>query len=228
MAEQRSDHGGPTEELERRLAESDAGERAAGALRAAVESLADDEAQAGQQTAAPLAVAEEDERMPAALDELRRRAAERDEFHGRMLRAMADLDNLQKRTRREVDDALRRGKHTLLTTLLPVFDNLELSLGVSGAASDPAALLTGIRMILDQFSAALADRGIQRRGEIGEPFDPRVHEAIGTLPTNELEPNTVANVLRPGYTDGDMVVRPAQVQVAAAPAAEDGGADEAA
>ncbi|RME73568.1 MAG: nucleotide exchange factor GrpE, partial [Planctomycetota bacterium] len=171
-------------ELERRLAESDARARAAGALREAVDSMAED------------ANVQEGDEQPAGggddLEALRRKADEHDAMQHRMLRALADLDNLQKRFRREVDQARRQGADTLLKALLPVFDNLELSLSAAETSHDLDSLVTGIRMILEQFRAALAERGIRRTGEVGESFDPKLHEAIGTVDSTEHAPGTIA------------------------------------
>ncbi len=213
MGERGEAPSGATGELEQRLAESEARKRAVGALKEAVEQLPETPAGDEEEREAQVPSREE-------IEAWRNKANEYDAMQARMLRAMADLENLQKRHRREVEEAVRRGKHALLKTLLPVFDNLELSLGAAHSTKDLDALVAGIRMILEQFRAALRERGIERVGEVGEAFDPALHEAIGIVETQEQEPNTVVNVVRPGYRDGDRVVRAAQVQVARRPESE--------
>jgi molecular chaperone GrpE len=97
---------------------------------------------------------------------------------------------------------------------LPVVDSLDRALG--HAASDPAALVEGIRVAREQALAALARLGYPRHEEVGVPFDPARHEAVKVVEDAQAASGTVVQVLRPGYGRGERWLRPAAVAVAAA------------
>jgi molecular chaperone GrpE len=141
-------------------------------------------------------------------------AALRDKY----LRTAADFDNFRKRTRREVDDAERRGREVLLRELLPVFDNLERALQVANQATDVRAVAEGIGMVLRQFGDTLERANIRRVSALGEPFDPTMHEAVQQIETRDQAPGTIVAEVQPGYVSGDKLVRAALVVVAKAPA----------
>ncbi|GIW70466.1 MAG: hypothetical protein KatS3mg102_0008 [Planctomycetota bacterium] len=233
----------PSEELERRLGESAAEVRAAEALRQAADSMAEpappdapscaaaagggaggpgSEALAGAAGAQQAAAAPPElVSVPRAeLEELRLRAAELQECRERLLRARADLDNLQKRLRREIAEAEVGVTRSLLAGVLPVLDNLELSLAAARQSQDIEAVIRGVELIRDEFRRFLRELGVVRIETVGKPFDPRWHEALGAVEREGVEPNTVVAELRPGYRLGDRVLRAAQVQVASAPPAE--------
>lgn len=134
-----------------------------------------------------------------------------------LLRTAADFDNYRKRSRREVDDARQSGRETMLTDLLPVFDNLERAVGHVSAASDVQSLASGIQMVMKQFRDTLQRQGIERIQTVGQPFDPNVHEAIQQLVTADFEPGCVAGEVQAGYRLGERLIRPAMVVVAKAP-----------
>ena len=95
---------------------------------------------------------------------------------------------------------------------LPVVDNLERALAL--AAADPAAAVDAVRAVRDEAVDLLAALGYPRREEIGVPFDPEVHEAVGVAAGVDAEPGTVVRVLRPGYGARPRVLRPAAVVIA--------------
>jgi len=131
-----------------------------------------------------------------------------------LLRTAADYDNFRKRTRRELDDAQKRGKEDLLRELLPVFDNLERAVVHAGQASDPKAVADGVGMVLKQFADTLGRIGIKRVPTVGSAFDPAQHEAIQQLETDDHPPGTIVAEVQPGYAMGDKLVRAAMVVVA--------------
>lgn len=149
----------------------------------------------------------------------------------KLMRMAADFDNFRKRSRREVSDAEKKGRDSLLHDLLPVFDNLERATshanstlgegGGQGAADDASlrGLLDGISLVTKQFHDALARLGIERIESVGQPFDPSLHEAIQHLETNDFAPGCIAAEVQPGYRQGERLVRPAMVVVAKAPPA---------
>ena len=131
-----------------------------------------------------------------------------------LLRTAADFDNFRKRTRRELDDAHKRGKEELLRELLPVFDNLERAVVHAEQASDAKAVADGVGMVLKQFQDTLGKVGIKRIAAVGGPFDPSQHEAIQQIETDDHPPGTIVAEVQPGYALGDRLVRASMVVVA--------------
>ncbi len=140
----------------------------------------------------------------------------------KLLRMAADFDNFRKRSRREAEDALKKGRENLLKDLLPVFDNIERAAAHadSSTGENPDAewkgLVDGIELVTRQFRDTLGRSGIERVDAVGKAFDPGVHEAIQHLETNEFEPGHVAAEVQAGYREGERLVRPALVVVAKA------------
>jgi molecular chaperone GrpE len=152
----------------------------------------------------PLAVAQED--LKRTRDQL--------------LRTAADFDNFRKRTRRDVDDAQRRGSEEMLKSLLPVFDNLERAATHADQTTEAKAIADGVRMVLKQLGDTLARMSIKRVPGLGTPFDPLVHEAIQQIETDEHPAGTVVAEIAPGYSLNDKLIRAAMVVVAKPPAAK--------
>lgn len=151
-------------------------------------------------------------------DEAAALRAEAAEAREKLLRTAAEFDNFRKRTRRDLEDAERRGREALLRDLLPVFDNLERALVVANQATDVKAVADGVGMVLKQFTDTLERGGIRRVPTTGAPFDPQVHEAIQQVETAEHPPGTVVAEVRGGYAMGERLVRAAMVVVAKPPA----------
>jgi molecular chaperone GrpE len=131
-----------------------------------------------------------------------------------LLRTAADFDNFRKRSRREVEDALAAGKESILKDLLPVFDNLERAVSLSGSATDLASFVSGIDMVMKQFVEALKRGGIERIEAKGQAFDPTVHEAIQQIETDDVPAGAVAAEVQTGYRFAKKLIRPALVVVA--------------
>ena len=130
-----------------------------------------------------------------------------------LLRTAADFDNYRKRTRREQDDAQRRGREGVLKDLLPVFDNLERAAASAEAAPDVKSVSEGLRIVLKQFTDTLEKIGLRRIPTVGQPFDPAVHEAIQHLASKDYPAGVVLAEVQPGYAMGDYLVRAALVVV---------------
>jgi len=142
------------------------------------------------------------------------------EAEDRFLRARAELDNVQKRHRRDLDRQRSYAASETLREVLPVLDNLDMSLRAAGqGADDPQALLAGVRMIRDQLEQVLLRAGAVRIPTKGKPFDPCVHEAISVIPSEEVEREMVIEEARSGYQLKERVLRAAQVIVAKPPVA---------
>lgn len=142
--------------------------------------------------------------------------AERDELKDRWLRAVAELDNVRKRSRREVTEARRFAQADILRSLLDVADNFERAL----ASMDPEAeeggtsLREGVTLIHQRFQTVLKDRGVETIEALETEFDPNCHETVGQAPREDTEHGTVIEVVQQGYRFGDMVLRPARVIIA--------------
>jgi molecular chaperone GrpE len=155
------------------------------------------------------------------LDELVKTSAQRDEYLALAQRTQADFENYRKRVARESAAAQERGVATLAKELLPALDNLDRALADAGRApgeggeDDP--LLTGVRLVRSELSAALARAGIESFSPIGEAFDPSLHEAVATsdCSADGTQSGTVVEVYEPGYRLRASVIRPARVVVAA-------------
>lgn len=175
--------------------------------------------------AAAPAVAEAGAAGQPEVDPLEAARAEAAQFKERMLRTAADFDNFRKRSRREAEEALRKGRDGLLRELLPVFDNIEravahsaLARGEASGEADVKSLSEGLSLVIRQFRDTLSRIGVERVDSVGKPFDPSLHEAIQHLETNEHPPGHVAAEVQAAYREGDRLVRPAMVVVAKAPA----------
>jgi molecular chaperone GrpE len=144
------------------------------------------------------------------VNELAVAQARANENHQKHLYAMAELDNARKRMEKQLADRLTAGRKELLAKFLPVIDNLNRALAFE-IASD--GLHDGLQATLRGFEAALASEQVRAIQVLGMPFDPRLHEAIGTRPSNEVADNTVLDEAQRGYMIGEELLRPAQVIV---------------
>jgi molecular chaperone GrpE len=142
-------------------------------------------------------------------EELRARVEELEDL---WRRALADLDNLRKRTARDIARQQAEERARVAAEWLPVVDNLDLALEHSTA--DAGAIVEGVRAVRDQAVALLARLGFPRQEDVGAPFDPTRHEAVGVVPAPEVPESTVVRVVRPGYGDDERQLRPAAVLVA--------------
>jgi molecular chaperone GrpE len=125
-------------------------------------------------------------------------------------RALADLDNLRKRSERELARVRSAERADMAALWLPIVDDLDRA--VQHAGTDDGALVEGVRAVRDQALSLLAGLGFHRFDDIGKPFDPSRHEAVGVL-DGEGEPGTVLAVVRPGYDAPGAILRPAGVIV---------------
>lgn len=136
--------------------------------------------------------------------------AERD----RVLRLAADMDNLRKRSRKEVEEAVARGRAEVLLEILPVADSIDLALAPQpGTDASAAAVLEGVSMMRRQFLASVERFGVTPVEAVGKGFDPNVHEAVAQVHSDEHEIGRVVHEMRKGYVMGEKLLRPAMVVV---------------
>ena len=127
-------------------------------------------------------------------------------------RARADFENFRRRNENVRKDAFDDGTRTFATTLLPVVDNLERAI-LAAADSPDEALRSGVEMVYRQLCEAFEKRGIQSIDRLGQPFDPKLENAVMQGEPDEGEPGTVCAVLQKGYQLDGVVLRHAMVKV---------------
>lgn len=154
---------------------------------------------------------------PPAAEEKPSPESEIARLRDQLLRTAADFDNFRKRSRRETDDAHRRGREAAVKDLLPVFDNLERAASHADGAPDARSVADGLRMVLKQWGDTLEKMGIKRVQTVGSPFDPNVHEAIQHMPSADHPSGVILAEIQPGYTMGDHLLRAAMVVVSKGP-----------
>jgi molecular chaperone GrpE len=157
------------------------------------------------QTTPAQATAPED--LAAELEAAKTKA---EENYNKFLYAMADFENYKKRIERQFAEIAIAGKKSVLAKFLPVIDNLERALNFEG---DSEGLRVGLQATLKGFEGILASEGVKPIKVKGEPFDPKIAEAIGTQSVDGVQNDVVLEEAQKGYTIGDELLRPAQVIV---------------
>jgi len=152
------------------------------------------------------------EKLALMLEDARAKA---DEHWDALLRAKAEMDNLRKRAKRDVESAHKFGIERFVGELLPVKDSLELGLSAaSDEQADVAKLREGMELTLKMLSTAMEKYGVEQLDPEGQKFDPERHQAMTMQETDSVEPGTVVSVIQKGYLLNDRLVRPALVIVA--------------
>lgn len=136
------------------------------------------------------------------------------------MRALADLDNVRKRTDREVRAARQFGSEKLLGELLDVADSLDLGLEAAAKADAQAATMAeGMQLTRRQLHTVLERNGVKQVDPQGETFNPELHEAVTMMESADVPPGHVLQVMQKGYRLHERLLRPAMVVVAKAPGA---------
>jgi molecular chaperone GrpE len=147
--------------------------------------------------------------------------AERDEFKDQALRALAEVENMRRRTEREISQARKYGHGSFARDLLASVDNLNRAVDVlpedrSGLDESMTNLVIGVEMISQEITTVLERHGITRINPLNEKFDYEKHQAMFEVPTSEVEPGTVVQVAQAGWMLHDRLLSPAMVGVARA------------
>ena len=127
------------------------------------------------------------------------------------LRCAAEYDNFRKRTVKEKEASYGNGKADAVAKMLPVYDNLERALQQETA---DAAFKKGVEMTMTELQKIFTSLGVEIFGNVGDTFDPNLHNAVMHIENEELPENSLAAVFQKGFKIGDKVVRFAMVQVA--------------
>ena len=150
----------------------------------------------------------------ARIQDLERQLAEQKD---RLLRAVAEADNVRRRTQRDAEDRVRYANESLVRELLPILDNFDRAVASARAAAGAESVVAGVELIQRELLRVLERAGVSRYSAVGQSFDPTRHEAIARVVSVEAAPNTVVSEIAPGYMLHGRVLRPAMVAVAAAP-----------
>lgn len=151
------------------------------------------------------------EEPAAEVDPLEAAQAEIADLKDKLLRSHAEMENLRRRTQREVEDARKFGIEKFATSLLEVVDNLERALAAE--AGNEQALRDGVQMTLDSWQQLMNRFHLERIDAVGEEFDPHRHEALSQMPSDEHPEGTVVAQHVAGYTLHGRLIRPAKVLV---------------
>jgi molecular chaperone GrpE len=146
-----------------------------------------------------------------AASETEKLKAERDALLDRLARLQAEFDNARKRAAREQQDFREFAAADVIKSFLPILDSFERALKAGGDSSD---FRNGVELIYRQFQDALQKIGVQPIAALGQPFDPRIHEAIEMVDTTEVPDHQVVDELQRGYKYKERLLRPAMVRVA--------------
>lgn len=140
--------------------------------------------------------------------------AQRDELEERWQRVAADYQNLRRRSVAEVEERLRRSMQPLLVNLLTVLDYLDMALAHPAPHEESGNLAQGVALTREHFVQILEQEGV-RPIAMGDRFDPALHEATATVPSDDAPAGAILEIVRPGYTWRGEILRHAQVIVAA-------------
>jgi len=157
---------------------------------------------------------------PDAADPAAALAREAAEYKDRWMRSLAEMENLRRRTEREVADARTYGISQFARDVVTVADNMERALAAldnelrEKADSSVKALLDGVELTERELTKVLEKHGVQRLDPHGQKFDPHRHQAMFEVTDESVPAGTVVQVVQSGYTIGDRVLRPALVAVA--------------
>jgi molecular chaperone GrpE len=156
---------------------------------------------------------------PAAAGEakLEKITAERDAYLELARRERADFDNYRKRVEREIKQIKRDSLADFLREFFAPLDDMDRVLLEGARSASVDSLLTGVRIMQENFWKVLAKAGVEKIDALGKPFDPALHEAMTVVSSREAPPNTVVEVYTNGYRIDDFILRPAKVVVSRSP-----------
>ena len=142
---------------------------------------------------------------------------ERDELYERLQRVSADYQNYMRRSQQNLAQSVELARGDLAKQFIPVLDHFDNALAEPPTSDEAVKLYEGLRIVRDELLRVLQGAGIERIDvEVGQPFDPNIHEAMLRQPAEGVEPNSVSAFMQPGYRHGDRTLRPAKVAVAPA------------
>jgi molecular chaperone GrpE len=155
------------------------------------------------------------------LEELRRTA---DQYRDQLLRKAAEFENYRRRSEADFANIIRNANESLVSSLLPILDDLARSLKAGGEKKDFDSFFRGIEMISAKLLKTLENQGLNAFDSVGKPFDVAFHDALMLVPRADVPPHTVVEEVERGYKFNERVLRHARVVVSAAPGEDDADA----
>ena len=183
------------------------------------DSIVDETQDEAEKTVEPCDEAIETEMTTIPVAEYEKLKRDLEEAKDRGLRALAELENYRARTKRLHDEERKYASADLARAILPIWDNLNLALGIEDAEINGPAVLAGVKMVVEEFLKVLQNNGIQKIDALHKPFDPIFHQSVSVEPSDEYPENTVIREVKAGFKLYDRVIRAAQVVLAARPVA---------
>ena len=153
-------------------------------------------------------------RLEAENKELEKAKNESDNYYKRVV---ADFENYRRRTDREREESVALGVQKALEAILPALDDLERAKQMLTLVTDPKAVTDSLNLVFGRFAKCMESQGVKPMDVIGTPFDPKFHEPVQEVETNEFADGAVMQELRRGYIMKDKVIRPSLVNVASNP-----------
>jgi molecular chaperone GrpE len=132
-----------------------------------------------------------------------------------LLRTKAEMENLRKRTEKDLENAHKYGIEKFVSEMLPVKDSMELGLAAQDVTVE--SLHEGMKLTMNMFNTTFEKLGVKEINPQNAPFDPEMHQAMTMQATDDVEPDTVITVMQKGYLLNDRLVRPAMVVVSKKP-----------
>ncbi|HLA12746.1 MAG TPA: nucleotide exchange factor GrpE [Pyrinomonadaceae bacterium] len=177
--------------------------------------------------------AQEPNLKPTYVEELeaRTKAAEKKaqeieaRFEQLRMQLQSETDETRQRLNRSADQRAERAKAQLIMALLPVVDDLRRATDAAAGGNSPMTIIEGIQQTIVSFEKALRSEGVEPISAVGEIFDPQLHEAVETIAVEREDDGRVTAEYTRGYRIGDQLIRPARVQVGAAPRSEQAASD---
>ena len=157
-------------------------------------------------------IVESEDELLQQLKEAEKKAEENWEL---LLRTKAEMENLRKRTEKDLERAHKYGMEKFVSEMLPVKDSMELGLAAQDATAE--SLKEGMELTMSMFNSALEKLGVQEINPLNEAFDPELHQAMTMQDSDQVDPNTVLTVMQKGYMLNERLVRPAMVVVSKKP-----------
>jgi molecular chaperone GrpE len=157
------------------------------------------------------ALVEAEERLVEQINQAQQKADENWEL---LLRTKAEMENLRRRTQKDLESAHKFGTEKLVSELLPIMDSIELGLSIEDSSVE--SIREGMGLTMNMVSQLFEKFNIEAIDPDKEKFDPELHQAMSMQPTDEFEPNTVITVMQKGYRLNGRLVRPAMVMVSKA------------
>jgi len=147
------------------------------------------------------------------LEELKKKADERDEYYNKWLKIHAEYENTRKRIEKEKIDHIKFANEYIIAQLFPIVDNFDMAFSAMEKAEDKNAVMDGIRLVQKEFHRILEENGVKKIETKGKQFDPHLHEAVLAIETDEYPDGMILEEVRAGYLLNDRLLRPAQVKV---------------